>query len=402
MIRQMFNKPRRFNTFLTRQVDPTELFWDLIFVVTLRYIIDSFVSNYTPYTFAIGLIVFIHVYLFWLSFNIYNVNFHDVSHNNRLLMTISLTPLLIVAAISDYTQESALIYLGVSFLILKLMQAFTWNRAIRIHETDYSYRSLNYLYKTEVKTYILCAVIALLIIIFPKSTFILLVLMLLIELLLPTMRNYRRKSSYAFDRILIAERFLLFIILIFGEGIIGVVHILSYEVDISGLDIIRGFIVFFTLYTMFLKVYDEYTINKESISTTFMIYLTTYVISSMLLISSLILIGYNHQSVDSSIRVISLVSLCLYYLTYINNSFRYLTIRRQSLNNESINYYQFDLLSSIIALVLSIFAIIFIGNIFILLIVICLLVIFNTIHIKMRSKIVANIYQQDHTIVNIK
>lgn len=401
MIRQMFNKPRKFNTFLTRQVDPTELFWDLIFVVTLRYIIDSFVANYSPMNFLIGLIVFTHIYLFWMSFNVYNVNFHDVSHNNRILMTFMLSPLIIIASITDYSNINALGYLGFSLFVLKIMQAFIWQRAINIHETDHSYRSLNFLYKTEVITYVFCGFIALLIIIFPNLAIYILLIMLIIEIIFPYLHNYRKRSYYAFDRILIAERFLLFIILIFGEGFIGVVHIFQHYPTLYISDLIRGFIIYYTLYSMFLKLYDEYTINKESISTTFMFYLATYVISSMLLISAIILIGYNHTQVDSSMRVIALIGVGTYYGTYLNNSYRYLVIRKKVIDLLSYRYYHLDLISSIIALITSFLAIIFISNTMILLCTLCVTIILNTLHIRMRSKLITKIYEQDHTIVKL-
>ncbi len=401
MIKQMFNKPQKLNKFVTRQVDPMELFWDLIFVVTLRYIIDAYVVDFSLFTFLVGLLVFIEVYIFWANINIYSVNFYDVSHNDRLLMTFMIAPLLLIASITDYTNPTSIYLLAFSLTLLKLMQAYIWTRAIIVHKTDKSYRSLNYMYRNEVRAYLICAVLPTLLFIMPHMIIPLLLILIITELFLPSFLNRNKKIVYAFDRILIAERYLLFIILIFGEGFIGVVHILQHSSPISFHDGFSAFLIFWTLYAMFLKVYDEYTIHKERISTTFMIFLTTYVISTMLLISALIVIGMEQEIVTPSIQVVSILGVLSYHLTYAYNAHRYLTVRKEHLLKEDIKYYKRDYLQSFVDLVVSIIAILIIERSLILLIVLCTIIIYSTKHIAIRSKIVEDIFDHDHEIIEM-
>lgn len=401
MIRQMFNKPQKFNKFVTRQVDPMELFWDLIFVVTLRYIIDAYVVNFSMFTFVVGLLVFLETYIFWTNINVYSVNFYDVSHNNRFLLNLMLSPLLIIAAITDYTTEGSIYFLALSLVLLKLMQAYIWARAIKVHKTDKSYRSLNTMYTSEIKVYLICALIAATLFIVPHFVIPVLIILILVELLLPSYFNRKKRIVYAFDRILIAERYLLFIILIFGEGFIGVVHIFQHSDPLSVYDLARGLLIFWTLYAMFLKLYDEYTIHKERISTTFMIFLTTYVVSSMLLISALIVIGLSHNHVTLALRTVSIMGVIAYNVTYAYNSYRYLNKRKEHLLECDIKYYKRDLYQSIATLAVSVIAIAFISNTFVLLIVLCATIIYSTKHISIRSQIVEDIFEEDHKIVDM-
>ncbi|WOO89164.1 low temperature requirement protein A [Mollicutes bacterium LVI A0078] len=401
MIRQMFNKPQKFNKFVTRQVDPMELFWDLIFVVTLRYIIDAYVVNFSMFTFVVGLLVFLETYIFWTNINVYSVNFYDVSHNNRFLLNLMLSPLLIIAAITDYTTEGSIYFLALSLVLLKLMQAYIWARAIKVHKTDKSYRSLNTMYSSEIKVYLICALIAAMLFIVPHFVIPVLIILILVELLLPSYFNRKKRIVYAFDRILIAERYLLFIILIFGEGFIGVVHIFQHSDPLSVYDLARGLLIFWTLYAMFLKLYDEYTIHKERISTTFMIFLTTYVVSSMLLISALIVIGLSHDHVTLALRTVGIMGVIAYNVTYAYNSYRYLNKRKEHLLECDIKYYKRDLYQSIATLAVSVIAIAFISNTFVLLIVLCATIIYSTKHISIRSQIVEDIFEEDHKIVDM-
>lgn len=401
MIKQMFNKPQKFNKFVTRQVDSMELFWDLIFVVTLRYIIDAYVVNFSMFTFIVGLLVFMETYIFWTNINIYSVNFYDVSHNNRLLMTLMLSPLLIIASITDYTNVNSIFFLGLSLALLKLMQAYIWNRAIKVHQTDKSYRSLNYMYKNEVRVYILCGLMSMLLFILPHFVIPILILLIVTELFLPSALNRKKRIVYAFDRILIAERYLLFIILIFGEGFIGVVHIFQHSTPITIEELVRGLIIFWTLYAMFLKLYDEYTIHKERISTTFMIFLSTYVMSSMLLISSLIVNALEFEHVTFALRIVTILGVASYHLTYAYNAYRYLNKRKEHLLEEDIKYYKRDLYQSIIALAVSIIITAFTSNAFVLLILISAIIIYSTKHIALRAKIVEDIFDEDHKIIEM-
>lgn len=401
MIKQMFNKPQRFNKFVTRQVDPMELFWDLIFVVTLRYIIDAYIANFSMFTFAVGLLVFLETYLFWTNINIYSVNFYDVSHNNRLLMTLMLSPLLIIASITDYTKFNSIFFLGLSLLLLKFMQAFIWARAIKVHRTDKSYQSLNYMYRNEVRVYVICGLLSMALFIAPTLVIPILILMILVELFLPSILNRKKRIVYAFDRILIAERYLLFIILVFGEGFIGVVHIFQHGDPVSIIELGRGFICFWTLYAMFLKVYDEYTIHKERISTTFMIFLTTYVVSSMLMISALIVTALDFQDVNPALRLVALSGLICYNLTYAYNAYRYLNLRKKHLLAEDILYYKRDLIQSLAAIIISIIVIPFITSTTVLLLLLSFIMIFSSKHIGLRVKVVEDIFEEDHKIIEM-
>ncbi len=401
MIKQMFNKPKKFNTFATRQVDSMELFWDLIFVVTLRYIIDAYVVNFSMFTFIVGLLVFLETYIFWTNINIYSVNFYDVSHNNRFMMTLMLSPLLIIAAITDYTNNESIYFLGLSLVLLKLMQAYMWSRAIKVHKDEEGYRRLSNMYKNEVRAYLICALMSTSLFIMPQWVIPILVLLIITELFLPSALNRRKRTSYGFDRILIAERYLLFIILIFGEGFIGVVHIFQHGNPITIAELARGLITFWTLYAMFLKLYDEYTIHKERISTTFMIFLTTYVVSSMLLISALIVTALEFEPVTFALRIVALLGVISYNLTYAYNSYRYLNKRKEHLLEEDIKYYKRDLYQSIITLAISAIAIAFISNAFVLLVVLSSIIIYSTKHIAIRSKIVEDIFSEDHKIIEM-
>lgn len=401
MIKQIYNKPKKFNKFVTRQVDPMELFWDLIFVVTLRYIIDAYIINFNMFTFIVGLLVFLETYLFWTNINIYSVNYYDVSHNNRLLMTLMLSPLLIIASITSYTTESSIFFLALSLFLLKLMQAYIWSRAIKVHKRDQDYRSLNFMYRNEIRVYVLCACISLLLFVIPKYVIPILIVMIVTELFLPTILNRNRKIDYDFDRLLIAERYLLFIILIFGEGFIGVIHIFQHSQELSLNELARGLIVFWTLYAMFLKLYDEYTIHKERISTTFMIFLSTYVISCMLMITSLLIIALETDFVTSAIRIVSLLGVITYNLTYAYNSYRYLHKRLEFLLPEDIKYYKRDLYQSFVVLALSIIAIAYVSSTFMLLVILCATIIFSTKHIAIRAKNVEKIFAEDHVIIEM-
>lgn len=401
MIKQLYNKPKKFNKFVTRQVDPMELFWDLIFVVTLRYIIDAYIVNFNMFTFIVGLLVFMETYLFWTNINIYSVNYYDVSHNNRLLMTLMLSPLLIIASITSYTSESSIFSLALSLFLLKLMQAYIWSRAIKVHRRDQDYRQLNYVYKNEIRVYILCAIISLFLFVTPQFVIPILAIMIVTELFLPTVLNRNRKIDYDFDRLLIAERYLLFIILVFGEGFIGVIHIFQHSEQLLLSDLARGLIVFWTLYAMFLKLYDEYAIHKEQISTTFMIFLSTYVVSCMLMITSLLIIALETGFVTFAIRIVSILGVTAYNLTYAYNSYRYLTKRREFLMPEDIKYYKRDLYQSFIVLAISIIAIAYVSSTIMLLVILSSAIIYSTRHIAIRAKKVELIFAEDHEIIEM-
>ncbi len=399
MIRQIFNKPRKFNMFETRQVDPMELFWDLIFVVALRYIIDSFVGEFTLYAFIIGLLVFLHAFIVWTNISVYSVNFYNTSHNNRLQMTFMLIPMLLVASITDYSLDSAVYLLAAALTITKLLQAYIWKSAIAEYKHDVAYQSLTALYEGEVIAYIICALVSASLFMVPHLLIPILILLMVIELFLPGFINRKLDVEYVFDRILIAERFLLFIILIFGEGFIGIVHIFQHSSGLGLEDIMRGVIIFTALYSMFLKVYDEYTIHKERVSTTFMMYLYTYVVASMLVISALIILGLNYGDVAMSNRLILFIAMIVFNGMYIRNGYRYLTKRKVHLLADDIKYYKWDIAISIIVIAITLPAIIFVDSPFILLAIIGLVLSASSAHIKIRAKIVSNIFEEDHEIV---
>ncbi len=399
MIKQIFNKPQKMNQFVTRQVDPMELFWDLIFVVTLRYILDAYIMDFSLYTFTIGLLLFLETYLFWINLNVYNVNYYNVSHNNRMLMTLSLMPLLLLASITDFYNIVSIYTIGISLFLLNITQAYFWYRAIRHYKNSRRYNSINFIYKSEVIINIITGSLFLFVIVYPSLVIPILVITLILELLLPNYLNRNREVKYNFDRILIAERFLLFIILIFGEGFIGVIHILQEGVigDVSTL--IRGLIVFWTLYVMFLKLYDEYTIHKEKISTTFMIFLTTYVIGSMLMVSSLVLMGMMHESSDFEIVTVTIMAALAYFGVFMYTSARYLKKRKIHLTENDIAYYKKDIMNSIISIVICIASSLVINNVMILLMIYSIVIMYNTHIIKYRSKNVSDIFRKDHKLI---
>lgn len=252
------------NNSINRAASPLELFFDLVFVAIFNEISHLLHNLNVPNFFLAGALFF-STFLVWININFYMMRLYSATYIIRIGIAAVMLPLIFLAYPKDYVGTGYIYIISLSFLFSRLFLILLWYVSViknpKIENRDFV-QSLKY----DLESFLLSSLISLIPIILPsKFTLIVALMVSMIVELFYTKYCYRYDSSRKFltkipkvDLELIKERNLLFVILIFGEGVISSV---STKGMMESHNLVGGVIfpilIFLTVYLFFLRVYEE-------------------------------------------------------------------------------------------------------------------------------------------------
>lgn len=406
MIQQIYRKPKKIGFYMKRGVDAIELFFDLVFVVTLRYVLEAFVVDFTPEKFILGFVVIINVFMIWLNSTLFSATFFDFSHRHRLSMSLLMIPLLLISAIHDYTQLFSQMIVIMSFVLTRALLALNWYIAIRSfssndgEETKY----LLMLGKLEIKGAIASLLVASTFLIFQNHLALIIIIALIVEQIIPSiiLKYNHEKLKFYVDRMLISERFFMFIILIFGEGLIAVAHTLQAGA-INFVTLMSALLIFGTIYNAFIKIQDEYIVGNLLISNRFFTFLLMYTFAITIFISSLAVIGIdvNSTTTTASNKFLMLFGLIAILITYIVSNVVRLH-RRKIVDQTEINYCKVDTIVSLLLIIPSIYFILNAQTNFELIIIGFVIIFINSNTTLLRFSYIDKLFKEQYSIIDLE
>lgn len=251
-----------------RYATPLELFFDLIFVIALGSITHIF-SSFTFSNILFGILIYSTMYSTWFYLTIFNVMYmkQDINYLLRLILFLIMLPMIFLLSIDNLDTASNIQMLVGTLGITKFMLAIAFRDSIS--STKVKYVGVTKTYKMVSIFLIVSSLLLMSVIFVPKIKYLMIILSLvfLIEMLIINL--YQKKiekkftSTILIDKKLLSERQLLFLILIFGEGLISLIHSISFE---SGIIKVLNLTLFFAItYLFYIRIYEETHHNEKMI-----------------------------------------------------------------------------------------------------------------------------------------
>lgn len=346
--------------YFKRGSDPLELFFDLIFVVTLAKISNQ-LHYLTPSNIFYSFILFVTLFLIWYNVTKYAMYFisNKSDYFLRTMIFLVMIPVLLISGINDYSSPEAIRILAGLIGITRLICAYIWRDAIINAPINHIATSKKYKFVSQRLK--VSAGVTLLGIIFPEQFIIFLIISLILEtIFMPiVMRKKHNKGLIDFDTILFNERKLLFVILIFGEAITKTFSV--YDITAGLKTAITPLMIFAIIYLFFLRLNEETQIRNTKKETT-SIYLNAVFNFFLILLFSVLTVLENSQlhGEEISFFTISVLVFILTYISvahYINN---YISLKKKSQKIKPLrNFYVLDQTMNILMLLVAMIILIF-------------------------------------------
>ncbi len=201
-----------------RKVSWLELFYDLVFVVTVAELSHSLSSHVTGQGVIAFVLLFIPVWWVWIGGTFYNERFETEDVSNRLFTFLQMLPVGALAVFAHDALGETSTGFALSYAAARLLIVLLWWRGGRHVEV---FRPVANRYVTGFN--ISAALFAVSVFVSPPARFVLWGIGLLIDLVTPvtTLELQKRLPRYSTSRL--PERFGLFVIIVLGESIVGVV-----------------------------------------------------------------------------------------------------------------------------------------------------------------------------------
>lgn len=266
-LKEAFENPKLNNNdnsnIISRAASPLELFFDLIFVLILANI-GHILYEPTFENISLSIALYLNIYFFWTNITMYFIRFYEATYSLRFGLIIVMIPLLFYAIIDDFSSQSSIIFIAIGFILSRIALISLW------HFTVFQNKKItNEVFKKSVlidlKAFSFSSFFMVLPLIYPRS--LILIICLIAAIIFEYMFifiSYRENNTILehekmpqIDFTLLKERHILFIILIFGEGLVSTINTFNNDIPIY-LSSINTILLFFIVILFFTRVYEEF------------------------------------------------------------------------------------------------------------------------------------------------
>ena len=217
--RPIWERPSLIATSEHRKVSWLELYYDLFFVVTVAQLAHGLVGDVTWEKITTYMLVFVPVWWVWIGTTFYNERFESQGLENRLIFFLLMFPVLGLAVFTYDAMGKMAVGFGLSYILGRVIITVLWLRAtVHIREFRPTGR-------------IFVAGFTFSILIFAASLFtepgvrhVLWGIALAIDMITPSLTLKHQRKLPRFSTSKLPERFGLFMIIVLGESVVGVVN----------------------------------------------------------------------------------------------------------------------------------------------------------------------------------
>ncbi len=331
---ELNNEKGKFNI---RQASPLELFFDLVFVILLANIGHLF-YDLSIENIILTIALYVSIYAVWSDMNMYFMRFFNASYRVRFGLVLIMMPLLWLAGINDFHTQQSIELVVLAFFFSKMALMIVWYTTV-FKNNKVDNQIFKKTVKIELQGLLISSLIILIVFVYPTILFLslMLILSLLFEVLYINLMYKRyfkeliadenKKTSNKNNTIesvllskhmpqidyeLLKERHVLFLILVFGEGVVSSVKI--FNIDITAIfSLLDMFFMFAIVVFFFFRVYEEFIIMEynDHIKKTITFNHMTFAMVILILFSLLGAITVEQNILFISYRI--LISLLLIY-----------------------------------------------------------------------------------------
>lgn len=247
--------------YFRRAANPLELFFDLIFVVTLAKVAGQF-NSFEIENIFYSLILYLSVFMVWYNVTKYAMYFisNQSDYFLRGMIFLIMVPILLVTGIENYQDPEAIRVVAILIGISRIITAYIWRDAIINAPINHIATSRKYKFISQGLK--ISGLITLSGFFLPEYFLFFLLISLLIEIIYMPLKVSKKhdKGVAEFDPKLFNERKLLFVILIFGEGIIQTFSHFDITQGIN--NVFAPLMIFAIIYLFFLRISEETQIQN--------------------------------------------------------------------------------------------------------------------------------------------
>ncbi|MFV0287875.1 MAG: low temperature requirement protein A [Mycoplasmatales bacterium] len=330
MIKRYFKRPTLLgvgNTLPERSATPLELFFDLAFVIALAHLVIILEHDMTYQSLVYIILKFIALFLYWIMITKYNQYFEDHTPIHKLIILLSMIPIIFLTIGGDITNLYLYRLYTESFVVSRLFIILLWFWG--------SYKVQNNYLKKIVKVNYITSINSIVVVLLGFS-FILadrILVWLIIwsyvlgfEIVYPLYKltkinqgiDFSKPNIPIFDRKLQVERATLFVILILGEGLVGVSALVNHLESGKIIDATALLVTTFLLFWIFTDYYASHTVKLEY--TLKLNYLNLFqTLANFLIIISIVIMFEHHNKFTQLILGIGLILHALTNIILHNN-----------------------------------------------------------------------------------
>ncbi len=239
-----------------RSAHMMELFFDLIFVAALSSIGHLFIHP-TLQSILAGVILYFAVYRIWSLITKYLIYFFSASYFHRVFVFVAMFPLIFIIGLDNYSDKMNIILLTCSFALSRLSIFFVWRTSVVLNEQTTNLYIRKYAKSESIINLVTAAIF--LIPVLNVNIFIPVVVVALVTENIMEAVAYRTNQYIEpmVDYELLKERHVLFLILVWGEGIITAIGTLNFDNSVFP-EIFMPISLFIIVYFFFIRAQEEY------------------------------------------------------------------------------------------------------------------------------------------------
>lgn len=340
-----------------RASSPLELFFDLIFVALFAVIGHQFI-HLTLISGILAFTLFVALFFIWSNINMFMMRFYHSSYYLRIGIMLAMLPMFLIATVDDMMNPRGIMSLGTGLLLSWIILIILWYM-MTFKNKNITNVTFKKMIRIDLMGYMLYALIAIAPLVVP-NVYVLIVSIwsgIFIEILFVSFQ-YRRYQLHEnqmpqIDLTLLNERFLLFIILIFGEGVLSSFSLFNEQSSHYFSSLGLSIIVFLSIFLFYLRVYEEATVRRflPEFSMMYMLYLAGVGFLQLSLYSTMnAMLTYNGD-VSYALRVMLMINLFGIALLHMYGDIR--DLRNTSLSTEERKFAIVDIITLIPMLLLS-------------------------------------------------
>ncbi len=258
----IFEKPKISKDYESkRNAHPLELFFDLIFVAAMAKIAHLLHEPEIMELIAI-FVLYITIYQIWHNITLYNIYYFGSSYFIKMFLFLGMLPIIFIIGLSEVLSIESIYIMSIAFIVSRLSLAFMWFVAIDKTNDEQYIHYMNREAKYHIITYVLSSVIAFLPLLGVNYFIISLIAALIVEFVVILIRNVDMVDiAYPFFNYeLLKERQILFLIIIWGEGIVLITNSIANSIVSNRVS--EGVILFVILFIYFIRTIEEYELTK--------------------------------------------------------------------------------------------------------------------------------------------
>ncbi len=220
---------------LERKVGWLELFFDLYFVVAIAELSHSLAKHVSWAGLGEFIFLFIPVWWIWIGATYYIERFETEGIEHRLFIFLQMIPIAGLAIFAHHGLGETSIHYGLSYALSRIIQVFLWWRA-GYHDRQFRPTANRFVFGFSLSILLFC----LSIFVSPPHRFILWGIGFLVDLATPlsTFKQQSRLPRLSSSKL--PERYGLFIIIVLGESVVGVVQGMAERETLSLIGAITG------------------------------------------------------------------------------------------------------------------------------------------------------------------